>query len=126
MEFTYVPGVCNLGPAERAKRLQVGWAGFIIAVLLEVLFVVFTVPAAVRSLIFIPAFMSAIGFLQAYFHFCVAYGLKGVFNVSMSMGKTDTVSQAEFRALDKAKAQKVIVGAVVIALAVTVVVVMLA
>lgn len=126
MESTYVPGVCNLGPAERARRIQIGWTGLIVAIVLEVLFVVFTVPSALRIIIFFPVFLSAMGFLQAYDHFCVAYGLKGVFNVSMSVGKTDTVSQAEFRTLDKQKAQKIIVGAFAIALAVTFVVVGLA
>lgn len=120
MTTEYIPGVCNLGPAERVKRIHAGRVGLLLAVIFEAACVYFGWPPAVRALIFFPAFMSAIGFIQAYSNFCVAYGLMGVFNVSMSVGKTDTVSQAEFRALDKKKSRKMIAGAFLIASAVTV------
>ena len=55
--------------------------------------------------------MSAVGFFQAYTHFCVYFGLAALFNFG-DLGKTDSVQQAEFRALDRKKAWKIIFSAI--------------
>ncbi len=121
-QYQYVPGVCNIGKPEIRKRKQGGWAGFVVTVILYILFIYFDVNRIWRLLIFFPATMAAIGFVQARMHFCAYFGISGVFNVSSESGKTDTVEQAEFRAKDRRKAQQiitysVIIGAVVAAMA---------
>ncbi len=114
----YVPGVCNIGKREIKKRKQAGWAGLIITVILLGLLIYFDKPRPWRLVIFIPAMIMAIGFLQARMHFCAYFGMQGVFNFSPEIGKTDTVEQAEFRALDRRKGWQIItysaiIGAVV-------------
>jgi hypothetical protein len=108
MERTYVPGVCNLGDAEASRRNTAGWLGLIIAVLLEAYFLYANTLPAIRLVIFIPVTIGAMGFLQGLMHFCVSFGMSGVFNMGPEVGKTDTVAQAEYRAQDKAKAKKII------------------
>jgi hypothetical protein len=100
----YIPGVCNIGPAEIDRRRRSGWFGLGATVLLWLAFWVFGVPAAWRLLLFFPAFLSAEGFLQAAFHFCAGFAMQGVFNFGAELGKTETVEQMEFRRKDQRKA----------------------
>lgn len=113
----YIPGVCNIGPAEIQKRKQTGWMGLVATGVLWSLFVGFDVPAVWRLTLFFPAAMSAAGFLQAYMHFCAYFGFANLFNFG-EVGKTDTVSQAEYRAKDRRKAWQIILLSVVIGAAV--------
>jgi hypothetical protein len=97
----YVPGVCNIGKAEVKQRRMLGWIGLVICVTLWAAFAGFNIPAAWRLLVFIPATLSAIGFLQAAWHFCAKFGLGGVFNFGANVGHTDTVEQAAYRRKDR-------------------------
>jgi hypothetical protein len=101
----YVPGVCNIGPAEIRRRQRSGWFGVGLTVLLWAAFWLLHVPAPWRLLLFFPAALAAAGFLQAAMHFCAAFGMRGVFNFGPNVGKTDTVEQAEFRRRDQQKAR---------------------
>jgi hypothetical protein len=101
----YIPGVCNIGPAEIRRRRQSGWIGSGAAILLWGAFWIFRVPAPWRLSLFFPAMIGATGFLQAAFHFCAGFGMRGVFNFGAQVGKTDTVEQAEFRLKDRSKAR---------------------
>jgi len=114
----YIPGVCNIGPAERARRIRGGWAGLIVTLVLEGLFVIFHVGAAWRLILILPAMVGATGFLQAAFHFCAAFGFSGVFNFTPDVGKTDTVEQSESRRKDRAKALQIVFVAVLIGIVV--------
>ena len=112
----YIPGVCNIGPAEIDKRKQAGWTGLIATFVLWATFIWFGTPAIWRLTLFLPAMMSASGFLQAYMHFCAYFGFASLFNFG-DVGKTDTVQQAEFRAQDRLKAWQIIIYAVLVGLA---------
>lgn len=116
----YIPGVCNIGPDEIKKRKQAGWVGLVATVALWTFFFWFDTPAAWRLTLFIPAAMSAIGFLQAYMQFCAYFGFANLFNFG-EVGKTDTISQAEFRAKDRRKAWQIIIYAILIGAAVALV-----
>ncbi|HEY4519071.1 MAG: hypothetical protein UU84_C0036G0008 [Candidatus Yanofskybacteria bacterium GW2011_GWC2_41_9] len=120
MEDKYIPGVCNIGPAEIKKRKQAGWMGLVATVLLWATFIWFAAPSAWRLLLFFPAMMSATGFLQAYMHFCAYFGFASLFNFG-DVGKTDSVSQAEFRAKDKRRAWQIVIYSILIGLAVALV-----
>jgi len=100
----YVPGICNIGPAEIRKRRQSGWFGLAATVVLWGAFFLFRVPAPWRLFLFVPAMVGAVGFFQAAFHFCAGFAILGVFNFGSEVGKTDTVEQAEFRVKDRRKA----------------------
>jgi hypothetical protein len=101
----YVPGICNIGPAEIRRRKQSGWLGVGLTILLWAAFLIFRVPAPWRLFLFLPAMIGATGFFQAALHFCAAFGIRGVFNFGSEVGKTDTVEQAEFRRADRRKAR---------------------
>ena len=110
----YVPGVCNIGPSEVTKRKQAGWLGLAFTIVLWMVFSILRVPSEWKLLLLLPATMSAIGFIQARMHFCVAFGIIGLFNFSLKVGKTDTVEQAEYRRKDKQKALQLIAYSVLI------------
>ncbi len=104
----YVPGVCNIGKNEIAKRQTSGWIGLIFTVGFFGLFAYLEVPHFWRLFIFIPTTASAAVFLQAGMHFCAYFGLQGAYNFSPEIGKTDFVDYAEYRAKDRKKAWQII------------------
>ena len=117
MQNKYIPGVCNIGPAEINKRKQAGWIGLIATIALWAIFIWFDIPSIWRLTLFLSAMMSATGFLQAYMHFCAYFGFASLFNFG-DVGKTESVSQAELRAKDKRKAWQIVIYAILIGLAV--------
>jgi hypothetical protein len=117
----YVPGVCNIGPAEIRKRRQSGWIGLGATILLWGVFFIFRVPAPWRLLLFFPAMIGATGFLQAALHFCAGFGMRGLFNFGPEAGKTESVEQAEFRLKDRNKARLISLYSALIGVTVAVV-----
>lgn len=118
MERVYTPGVCNLSDAEARRRDVAGWIGLLLTLVLEAYFLYANISPIIRLVIFIPAAFGAMGYLQGAMHFCVNFGMRGVFNVSNQVGKTDTVAQAEYRRQDKAKAIRIIVYSILIGIVV--------
>lgn len=103
MNNEYIPGVCNIGPDEIKRRIQVGSVGLLATGILAAALIWFDAPRYARLALFFPAFVASIGFLQAFMHFCVAFGTKGVFNVKNKQGETESVEKAEFRKADQKK-----------------------
>lgn len=104
----YVPGVCNIGPAEIARRRRSGWISAAATVALWAVLVALDAPPVLRLLTFFPAAASAAGFLQAAMHFCAYFGFSSLFNFGPEVGKTDTVAEAEFRKQDRRKAWQIV------------------
>ncbi len=119
MQDKYIPGACNIGKSEIRMRRLTGWLGLIVTVILYILFVYLELPRLWRLVLFIPSVTAAIGFLQARMHFCAYFGMVGVFNFRTEVGKTDTVEQAEFRAMDRKKAWQIIIYSIMIGIAAT-------
>jgi len=117
----YIPGVCNIGPAEIRLRKRLGWWGLLITIIVWVLLLWLQLAVAWRVIIFLPVFFSANGFLQGFMHFCAGFGMRGVFNFGPAVGKTDTVSQAEFRKKDRRKAQQIFFYAALIGIEVVII-----
>lgn len=115
---TYVPGTCNIGPDEIKMRMTAGWFGVIATIVIGALLIYLPVTPWARLVLFFPATIGALGFLQGAFHFCVAFGMEGLFNVANPAGKTESVSQKEFRAADKKKAIQIIAYSVLIGIVV--------
>lgn len=116
----YIPGVCNIGPAERFRRRLNGIISGIAAVVLLVFLVSIDVPAVWRLLLIIPVSAAASGFLQDAMHFCAGFGMKGIYNVINSAGITEDVQLEEFRRKDRTKALQIaayslVIGAVIAA-----------
>jgi hypothetical protein len=99
----YQPGVCNIGPAEIRRRRLSGWVGLGIAVLFLGLAFGLGWAAPWRLLVALPVFLSAQGFLQAAFHFCVGFASRGLYNFG-ALGTEESVQDAEFHRADLRKA----------------------
>ena len=94
--------------------------GLIITVILYIMLVYLAVPRLWRLVLFIPSTTAAICFLQARMHFCAYFGMTGLYNLGEEVGKTDTVGLAEFRAIDRRKAWRIIIYSIIIGIAVAV------
>ena len=115
----YIPGVCNIGDVEIKQRKRIGWIGLIFTVLIWLKLEALQIFGPWRLILFIPAAISATGFLQGLMHFCAGFGMQGVFNFGPKLYKTDTVSQAEFRAQDRKKAITILSYSILIGVAIT-------
>jgi hypothetical protein len=74
MEAThYIPGVCNINPQEIRKRRLSGHAGLVITIILAATAIILHTTWYFRIVVIIPAFVSAIGYLQARNKFCVGF-----------------------------------------------------
>ena len=113
----YQPGVCNIGPAEIRRRRTSGYLGLVVAVIFLVAAFALSWAAPWRLLVFIPAVVSASGFLQGAFHFCVRFGTQGLFNFG-ELGTEESVHEAEYRRKDQRKAMQIVVLSLLIAVVV--------
>jgi hypothetical protein len=91
MSTTYIPGVCNIGPAEIKLRKLSGTVGLSVTIVLFMVLLVSNLSPFWRWILFIPATIGAAGYLQAKLHFCVRFGTTGLFNVSSGLDKRETV-----------------------------------
>jgi hypothetical protein len=99
----YIPGVCNIGPAEIARRRRTGHVGVIAALVLLVVLVAIAAPPISRLLIALPVAVGASGYLQAWLKFCAGFGAAGVFNFA-DRGTTTSVVDPEARRKDRVRA----------------------
>ena len=99
----YQPGVCNIGPAEIARRRRAGHTGLIAAIGLFAALVVIGSPEWTRILVAIPAIGAASGYIQAHLKFCAGFGAAGVFNVG-ELGPTERVDDVADRSRDRTRA----------------------
>jgi len=105
----YRPGACNIGPAEIARRRRTGWVGLGAAAVLAAALLIVDAPAAARWLVALPLAVGAIGFLQAHFRFCAAYGAAGIRNFGQ-LGTVDRVEDAAARRADRSKAVAIVLA----------------
>ena len=120
----YRPGVCNIGPAEIARRRRAGHVGLVAAVALFAILVAVGAPPIARLLLVIPVAISASGYLPAYLKFCAGFGSRGIYNFG-DVGTTDSVADAAARALDKAKSMRISIASFAIGLGVALIAVLL-
>ena len=102
----YQAGVCNIGPAEIARRRQAGHIGAAASALLLTVLAVTHAPRWSRLLVAVPAAVSASGYLQARSHFCAGFGSRGVFNFG-PLGEIENVQDPGARALDATRARQI-------------------
>jgi hypothetical protein len=103
----YRAGVCNIGHEEIARRRVLGWSALAVTLVLLVIRSTTGIDRWWGMLVFFPASISAAGFLQARFHFCVGFARSGVFNFS-SPGTTHHVPDEYSRARDRKRSVQVI------------------
>src|SRR5262245_8225675 len=120
----YQPGVCNIGPAEIARRRRSGHVGAIASVILLLALVAIGAPPLFRLLLVIPVAVSASGYLQAYLKCCAGFGAAGVYNFG-DVGTTDKVVDAAAKSRDRRKSFQISGASFAIGFAVAVVAVLL-
>jgi len=126
MTFTeYVPGVCNIGPAEIARRRRVGWLGLAATAILFGVLVAVDAGQWWMLLVFLPATMAASGFLQAHLHFCAGFSRAGVFNFG-PVGPTQRVEDREALAADRRRGNRILLYSMLIGAAVSLLAVIVA
>ncbi len=121
---TYVPGVCNIGPAEIARRRRSGHVGALLTIGLLVVLLAVDAPPLVRLVVALPASVTAICYLQAWLRFCAGFGSTGIFNFG-DLGQTERVASDEDRARDRSRATRIGLAGAAIGLAVGVAAVLL-
>ncbi len=120
----YQPGVCNIGPAEIARRRRAGHVGLVAGLGLLVALVAIDAPPIARIVVALPAAVSASGYLQARLRFCAGFGSRGVFNFG-DVGPTEQVVDDEARRRDRDRARQIGLASGLIGLAIGVAAVML-
>ena len=101
-------------------RLTVGIGALVSGGIFAAALILLDLNPWLRLVVFLPALVSALGFLQAAFRFCVAFGSRGLFNMDHAAGETESVDKAEFRTKDQKKVVQIWIYSVLIAGAVTV------
>jgi hypothetical protein len=120
----YQAGVCNIGPAEIARRRRFGHVAVLAALVLLAVLIALHVSPLWRMLIALPAAGAASGYIQARMHFCANFGSRGVYNLG-EVGTVTSVADAAARARDRARAMQITLASVLIGLVAGVVAVLL-
>ena len=102
----YVPGSCNIGPAEIALRRRAGHAGLVVTAALGAALVRSDLPRAWRLTLAVPAAGAASGYLQARERFCADFGWRGVHNFDRR-GQEQPVAGDRALAQDRRKALRI-------------------
>jgi len=102
----YEPGVCNIGPAEIARRRRAGHLGLATTVALLAGLELIDAPPISRLVLVIPAAAGASGYLQAWLRFCAGFGVRGIRNFGQ-LGQIEEVADAAARERDRARANQI-------------------
>ena len=102
----YQAGVCNIGPAEIARRRRAGYVGVAAAIVLATVLVVVDAPSVTRLLISLPLAAGFSGFIQARLRFCANYGWRGVRNLG-AIGDAHRIDDAASRAVDRRRSLEI-------------------
>jgi hypothetical protein len=116
----YRPGVCNIGPAEIARRRRAGHVGLLVTIAAFAALVAIDAPPLARLILILPAGAAASGYLQAWLKFCAGFGSRGIFNFG-PLGDTQQVVDEDARARDRARAKRIGLASLAIGVAVGVV-----
>jgi len=106
MTDQYVPGSCNIGPAEIALRRRAGHAGLVVTAALGAALLRSDLPRAWRLTLAVPAAGAASGYLQAHERFCADFGWRGVYNFDRR-GQEQPVAGDNALAQDRRKAMRI-------------------
>lgn len=108
----YVPGVCNINPAEIKQRRNAGHFGLALFVVLLIVLVALDINRWARLVLIVPAIIAAIGYLQAKNKFCVGYGGAGLQHADEDDAALQVAADAA--AIDKKRAKSMNLQAILI------------
>jgi hypothetical protein len=102
----YIPGTCNIGRHEIARRNKWAIFGLVLFVAYCMIIYFYSLDREWRLLLFFPAFLTAYGFLQARMQFCATLGFRGL----SKMG-AELVSHGDHISRDRKRAIKILLYA---------------
>jgi hypothetical protein len=114
----YQPGVCNINGTEVAYRKRWGYIGAYIFIVLGGIMLLGEASWWMRLVLYAPAYVSAIGFLQARNRFCIYYAAANQQQAAESARRPKKVTEAQ-HARDMKKAHRMKLQAGLIAAAAT-------
>ena len=120
----YIPGTCNLGAGEIARRRMVAAIGFVLSLAVFTALITTSASPETRLGIFFPLLVMSIGWVQSRKKFCLAYGFAGTFNFG-KMGEISRVADPADRAADRRTALVIFGQSTLYAAALTLLVVLL-
>ena len=106
MTDQYVPGACNIGPAEIALRRRVGHVGLAVTATLATALLRSNLHPAWRLTLALPAAGAAAGYLQARHRFCANYGFRGLYNFD-TRGHEQPVPAPDTQTEDRRRARQI-------------------
>jgi hypothetical protein len=109
----YIPGVCNIGPEEIARRRRAGHLAAVITLATLLVLLALGVPPLVRFVIALPAAGAAVGYLQAMLKFCAGFGSVGEFNFG-PLGRAQRIADPAARARDRVRSVQIFAVSVAI------------
>ena len=116
----YVPGVCNIGPAEIARRRWTGHVGALVTLAGIAAVLLAQPPAIARTVLFVPGAVGAAGYIQAATRFCADYGWRGAFNFGRAgHHRASTVADDGARRADRRTALRIGAASALVGAAVT-------
>ena len=107
---SYMPGACNIGPEEIARRRAAAVTGLLATAAFAAALIVTGAPDALRLLVAVPAATTAIAALQVRDRFCVAYAAQGVYNVAGKAGEITRVADHEALRRDRLRAARMVLA----------------
>ncbi|SRR6266540_85305 len=115
----YVPGEANINKEEITYRRRVGYAGLFLFIAILTCFILFTNLIWWRLLLIFPAYLAAVGFLQACHRFCVAYGISARQNAEPASRQAHTVTNEASLQKDRRRSRLIQLQAIAIAIIAT-------
>lgn len=114
----YVAGSCNIGRGEIRRRQLVAVIGTVLSLFTLAGFISTGAEPSVRLGIFFPLSVAAIGWVQSYRKFCLAYGFMGVLNFE-KLGNISKVKDKASLAADRKTAFSILGQSLAIAALIT-------
>jgi len=120
----YIPGSCNIGSGEIRRRQVVAIIGAILSISSFITLLMAGAPRNARYGMFVPLMIASVGWVQSRSKFCLAYGFAGTFNMG-KLGDVSRVADKASKAADRKTAITILLKSIILALAITLLVVLL-
>ena len=105
----YKPGTCNINRMESKKRLAIGFAGFINAGILTLVYLAFPEFTALLPAVFLLYLIGFTGYIQYRNSFCAGQALKEKFHIGES---EEDVDDSDKVSRDRKKAALIIIQSI--------------
>jgi len=115
----YIPGECNINSQEISYRRRVGYVGVGLFIISLIAIISYATIVWWRLLLILPAYVAAIGLLQAYHKFCVAYGSTGRQNAEPGSRQAHTVTSEAALHKDRRRSRVIQLQAATVAIVAT-------